>query len=171
MRLWTVHPQYLDTKGLLAAWREGLLAQKVLLGQTRGYTRHPQLHRFQAQVSPVGTIASYLDEIANEADRRGYKFNRTKISIGIPGGKLIETRDQLLFEWSHLKRKLRRRSPKVYRVCCKTKIPRAHPLFRIVPGPVQEWEKANSRTQMASRVSETRRFRERAGKSNVSSRS
>ncbi|MEN6399799.1 MAG: pyrimidine dimer DNA glycosylase/endonuclease V, partial [Rectinema sp.] len=29
MRLWTLHPQYLDQKGLTAAWREGLLAKKV----------------------------------------------------------------------------------------------------------------------------------------------
>ncbi|HKX52383.1 MAG TPA: pyrimidine dimer DNA glycosylase/endonuclease V [Nitrosospira sp.] len=38
MRLWTLHPRYLDTKGLVAAWREALLAQKVLSGLTSGYT-------------------------------------------------------------------------------------------------------------------------------------
>jgi hypothetical protein len=27
MRIWTVHPRYLDPKGLVAAWREALLAQ------------------------------------------------------------------------------------------------------------------------------------------------
>lgn len=43
MRLWSLHPQYLDAKGLVALWREGLLAQAVLAGQTRGYKRHPQL--------------------------------------------------------------------------------------------------------------------------------
>jgi len=30
MRLWTIHPKYLDRQGLLALWREALLAQKVL---------------------------------------------------------------------------------------------------------------------------------------------
>jgi len=30
MRLWSLHPRYLDAKGLVALWREGLLAQKVL---------------------------------------------------------------------------------------------------------------------------------------------
>jgi hypothetical protein len=163
MRLWTVHPQYLDTKGLLAAWREGLLAQKVLRGETRGYTRHPQLRRFQKRKAPVKTIACYLIGVANEADRRGYRFDRSKISVRARDGKLIETRGQLLFEWSHLKRKLRRRSPRNYRVCCKIEIPRAHPLFRIVAGPIREWEKTN---RAASKL-----YRARSGKRNASSRS
>ena len=143
MRLWTIHPQYLDSKGLVAAWREGLLAQKVLRGQTRGYTRHPQIRRFRK--SPIASIASYLTEIANEADRRGYKFNRAKICATRSAHRLVETRGQLLFEWSHLKRKLRHRSPRVYRSCCKIDIPRAHPLFRIVAGPIQDWEKQKSK--------------------------
>ena len=168
MRLWTIHPQYLDTKGLLAAWREGLLAQKVLLGQTRGYTRHPQLERFRKR-SSVRCIACYLVGLADEAGRRGYNFDRTKISVLIFSGKLIETRGQLLFEWSHLKRKLRGRSPKIYRRCCKIAIPRAHPLFRIVPGPIQEWEKAKSSRPTNRRASRTRRNRDRGAKSGASS--
>jgi hypothetical protein len=167
MRLWTVHPQYLDTKGLLAAWREGLLAQKVLLGKTRGYTRHPQLQRFRIRTSPVESLAGYLLGLANEADRRGYKFDRRKISVRVFNGKLSETRGQLLFEWSHLKRKPRRRSPKTYRLCCKIDHPRAHPLFRIVPGPIREWEKTNSRKRPAIRVSREHRGR-RDGKSRAS---
>ena len=157
MRLWTVHPQYLDTKGLLAAWREGLLAQKVLLGQTRGYNRHPQLQRFQARSSPVRCIGCYLIGIANEARRRGYNFDRTKICVTVFRGKLTETRGQLLFEWSHLKRKLRRRSPKSYRLCCKIDAPRAHPVFRIVPGAIQEWEKTKPQRRKTSRTSRNRR--------------
>ena len=46
MRLWSLHPKYLDIKGLVACWREGLLARKVLLDQTKGYKNHPQLIRF-----------------------------------------------------------------------------------------------------------------------------
>jgi hypothetical protein len=152
MRIWTVHPQYLDTKGLVAAWREGLLAQKVLRGKTRGYKRHPQLRRFQQRKKPVQAIARYLTGIANEAERRGYRFDRTKISPRVIGGKLIETRGQLLFEWSHLKRKLRRRAPKVYRTCCKIDIPKAHPLFRIVAGPIRDWEKTNRAASKPSRA-------------------
>jgi hypothetical protein len=98
MRLWTIHPRYLDAKGLVAAWREGLLAQKVLRGETRGYTRHPQLTRFQAQPESVEIIAAYLAGLANEASRRGYAFDRTKISKRRFAGRLVETRGQLLFE-------------------------------------------------------------------------
>ena len=52
MRLWTLHPRYLDARGLVALWREALLAQKVLRGKTRGYRAHPQLQRFREQADP-----------------------------------------------------------------------------------------------------------------------
>jgi hypothetical protein len=145
MRLWTIHPRHLDAKGLVAAWREGLLAQKVLRGETRGYTRHPQLARFQAQPRPAEVIAAYLVVLAKEADRRGYTFDASRISTPRFEGKLVETRGQLLFEWRHLKRKLRDRSPQLYRQFRSLPCPRPHPLFRIVQGPVRDWEK-QSRT-------------------------
>jgi hypothetical protein len=141
MRLWTIHPRYLDAQGLVAAWREGLLAQKVLRGETRGYTRHPQLARFREEPRPVEVIAAYLATLAKEAGRRGYNFDLSKISEPRFVGKLVETRGQLLFEWQHLKRKLRARTPEFYRECRSLAFPRAHPLFRIVPGPVRAWEK------------------------------
>ncbi|MFP3165813.1 MAG: pyrimidine dimer DNA glycosylase/endonuclease V, partial [Nitrososphaeria archaeon] len=34
MRLWSLHPSFLDKQGILGVWREGLLAQKVLIGKT-----------------------------------------------------------------------------------------------------------------------------------------
>lgn len=37
MRLWVSHPKYLDCKGLVALWRESLLARKVLKGKTKGW--------------------------------------------------------------------------------------------------------------------------------------
>ncbi|MEY2499567.1 MAG: hypothetical protein QOD12_3123 [Verrucomicrobiota bacterium] len=141
MRLWTIHPRYLDAQGLVAAWREGLLAQNVLRGETRGYTRHPQLARFQAEPQPVEVIAAYLAVLAKEAGRRGYSFDLAKISEPRFVGKLVETRGQLLFEWRHLKRKLRARAPQLYRECRSLACPKAHPLFRIVEGPVRDWEK------------------------------
>ena len=147
MRLWTVHPRFLDGKGLVAAWREGLLAQKVLRGGTRGYTRHPQLARFQAQPKPVEVIATYLALLAKEAARRGYVFDPSKISTPRFTGKLVETRGQLLFEWRHLKRKLRSRAPQLYRQCRGLDCPQPNPLFRIVQGPVRDWEKTISRTR------------------------
>ena len=152
MRLWTLHPRHLDGKGLVAAWREGLLAQKVLRGETRGYTRHPQLARFRAQPKPVEVIAAYLALLAKEATRRGYVFDVTKISAPRFEGKLSETRGQLLFEWRHLKRKLRVRSPRLYRECCGLASPAPNPLFRIVQGPVRAWEKRGPITRKPNRI-------------------
>ena len=145
MRLWTIHPRYLDAKGLVAAWREGLLAQKVLLGETRGYTRHPQLERFQAQPEPVEVIAAYLLVLAAEAARRGYAFDSAKIATPRFAGTVGETRGQLLFEWEHLKKKLRQRHPESDREFRTLACPEAHPLFRIVRGGVRSWEKEKPR--------------------------
>jgi hypothetical protein len=141
MRLWTIHPRYLDAWGLVAVWREALLAQKVLAGGTRGYTRHPQLARFRAQPKPLHAIATFLREIAAEGDRRGYRFDATKIPRFKPAEPILETGGQLLCEWGHLLSKLRARSPLRYREVRRIVRPRAHPLFRIVPGGVREWEK------------------------------
>lgn len=152
MRIWTIHPRYLDAKGLVAAWREGLLAQKVLRGETRGYGRHPQLRRFQAQRFPLESIAAYLDGIAREAALRGFEFNVAKIAARPTGTRMIETRGQLTYEWSHLRRKLRARAPEVYRVCAKIDRPKAHPLFRIVAGPVRAWEKRTQAKQSLNRA-------------------
>jgi len=60
VRLWSISPGYLDARGLVALWREALLAQKVLMGLTRGYTRHPQLERFRRTSDPVLYIGTYL---------------------------------------------------------------------------------------------------------------
>lgn len=141
MRLWTVHPRYLDAKGLVAAWREALLAQKVLAGATRGYRHHPQLLRFQAQPNPLAAVGAFLNGLAEEAKARGYQFDSTKIQSRKFGGKISETSGQLLYEWAHLKAKLRARAPQVARLWRSVKSPEPHPLFRIVPGDVRSWEK------------------------------
>ena len=78
MRVWSLHPRYLDPVGLVALWRETLLARKVLLGQTRGYRHHPQLRRFQAQADPVAAIDAYLQAVHGEALARGYRFDAGK---------------------------------------------------------------------------------------------
>jgi len=111
MRLWSLHPRYLDRQGLLACWREALLAQKVLRGETRGYRYHPQLIRFRNSPDPLAAIAVYLEGLVVEADRRGYTFNRDRISPGRINGKLPVRLGQVLFEWEHLKAKLARRNP------------------------------------------------------------
>ena len=142
MRLWTLHPKYLDARGLVALWREGLLAQQVLRGRTRGYRQHPQLERFRSQPDPVGSIARYLAAVHEESRARGYRFDRTKIRRVRARRRMAETEGQLLHEWSHLKRKLRRRAPARYRQLRGVKRPAPHPLFRIVAGGVRSWERA-----------------------------
>ena len=140
MRLWTLHPKYLDARGLVALWREALLAQKVLRGDTKGYRHHPQLIRFAGLANPPSALASYLVAVHEEAVRRGYKFNAAKIGARRFRGKLTETRGQLLYEWRHLKRKLKKRDPKRLRDLAAVRVPAPHPLFRIIPGKVRDWE-------------------------------
>jgi hypothetical protein len=142
MRIWTLHPRYLDSAGLVALWREGLLAQAVLLGRTRGYTRHPQLERFRAVKDPVACIAEYLRVVAQEAILRGYAFNEALIATpASPSRRMPETKGQLLYEWEHLGRKLRSRSPAWHRDRVAGEEPKSHPLFRIVAGGVRDWER------------------------------
>lgn len=139
MRLWTLHPQYLDTPGLTAAWREALLARHVLLGRTRGYRHHPQLDRFREDARPVAAINSFLAAIHAESLARGYSFDAAKVGRTRRRGTMRETRGQLAFEWQHLLAKLRKRDPARYRVLRRIKRPKAHPLFRIVHGPIRAW--------------------------------
>ena len=141
MRLWTIHPQYLDSQGLVAAWREALLAQKVLAGLTKGYRRHPQLIRFQEQANPIAAIASFLAGLADEAERRGYRFDSSKISAERFAGQISETDGQLLHEWNHLRMKLEVRAPHLAVRIQSVQSPESHPLFKIVRGPVRDWEK------------------------------
>jgi len=141
MRLWTLHPKYLDARGLVALWREALLAQKVLRGATRGYRHHPQLRRFTASADPPAALAAYLAGVREESVRRGYQFDASKIGRRRFRGRLKETRGQLLYEWRHFKKKLKLRDPKRLRDLATMKIPAPHPLFKIVPGPVRDWEK------------------------------
>ena len=141
MRIWTVHPSYLDRQGLTALWREALLAQAVLLGRTKGYRSHPQLERFRVQREPAAAIAYYLSVVYEEASRRGYRFDAAKIGKGRVMSPMIETDGQLLYEWRHLKNKLKKRSPEVYKEIIQIKQPLAHPMFEIVLGVVRHWEK------------------------------
>lgn len=141
MRLWTVHPRHLDRQGLTASWREALLAQKVLEGGTIAYRNHPQLERFRHHANPHAAIAAFLVATADEATRRGYRFDVAKISAE-PTTSTIETTDsQLMYEWHHLRGKLALRSPETARRWAHVKRPDAHPLFTIVTGPVASWER------------------------------
>jgi hypothetical protein len=141
MRLWTLHPQYLDAQGLVALWREALLAQKVLLGQTRGYRNHPQLTRFRELPDPVAGIAAYLAGVHAESRRRNYRFDADKIAAPRWPGKIEATAGQLAYEWAHLRGKLALRNSSRLDDFSDLQMPVAHPLFRVVEGGVASWEK------------------------------
>ncbi len=141
MRLWSIHPKYLDSVGLVALWREALLAQAVLRGETRGYTRHPQLERFRAASSPEGSIAAYLQAVHDESLQRGYSFAAEKVGALRDPTRIQVTRGQLDFEWQHLMAKLQARSPEQHERWRDTVAPEAHPLFVVIDGNVASWER------------------------------
>ena len=143
MRIWTLHPKYLDPQGLVALWREALLARAVLRDQTRGYTHHPQLERFRAHESPRLAINAYLASVHSEATSRGYAFDRTKIGPVRPVAPISATLGQINCEWEHLLQKLAVRSPALFARWRELGKPRCHPLFRPCPGPVASWERAS----------------------------
>jgi hypothetical protein len=144
MRLWSIHPGYLDLKGLLAVWREALLAQKVLRGKTRGYKHHPQLERFRDTTAPLEAIGRYLEGIRDESLTRGYRFDGSKILKKKKGFRrtIRVSKGQLDYEWAHLKKKIALRDRTKYQELKKMRLrPRLHPLFRAVSGGIASWEK------------------------------
>ena len=141
MRLWTLHPRYLDAQGLVALWREALLAREVLRGRTDGYRQHPQLKRFRLCTSARSAINGYLAAIHADAQLRGYKFDRSKLGRVASMQSIIATDGQVQYEWSWLLAKLKQRSPTIYRRHLEISLPAAHPLFHVVSGPIAEWER------------------------------
>jgi hypothetical protein len=140
MRLWSIHPVYLDSRGLTALWREGLLARKVLQGRTKGYRNHPQLERFRSFKDPVAGIDCYLLHVFEEAQRRGYSFDRDKLGVKPEAVKIPVTKGQIKYETQHLKRKLKLRNTEQYRKLASVKNPQPHPIFDVVEGNVEPWE-------------------------------
>jgi len=140
MRLWSLHPKYLDTKGLVALWREGLLARKVLLGKTRGYKHHPQLERFKNHETPVNAVDTYLLYVYDESVERSYKFSRNKIGNDFINQKISVTDSQLEYELKHLKHKLKTRSPVKYNELQKIVSVLPNPIFKVIPGEIESWE-------------------------------
>jgi hypothetical protein len=145
MRLWSLHPRYLDWKGLGADWREGLLGQAIILGKTKGWRNHSQMDRFKAHRDPVAAISFYLQEVHREATRRGYNYDYSKI---LNPAEEIEPLDltmgQLRYELALLSERLGRRDPEWLRKIqaeYREDPPLPHPLFRAVEGGVEPWEK------------------------------
>jgi hypothetical protein len=148
MRLWSIHPKYLDRQGLLAVWREGLLAQKVLLEKTKGYKNHPQLDRFKKLKYSIDGLCEYLMWIWVEAKVRGYKFNANKLTKqgAFPKQNITITTGQLKYEWEHLTKKLDKRTPAW--IIRNDKLVEKnnwkiepHPLFKVIEGDIENWEK------------------------------
>ncbi len=140
MRLWSLHPSLLDRQALVAVWREGLLAKKVLEGKTKGYRNHPQLDRFKAAPDPLAAINFYLHEIADEAEKRGYNFDRSKLAERKVYAKISVADGQIAYEWEHLLIKCKARSIKHYEEIAR-RLPAHHSLFTVREGRVASWER------------------------------
>jgi hypothetical protein len=141
MRIWSLHPKHLDAKGLVALWRETLLAKHVLEGKTKGYKNHPQLIRFMDQKDPLEAINNYLMIIFNEASLRGYNFNREKFNASSSRIKITVTSGQLDYEIEHLQAKLKKRDQKKFKENRLGNNYDFHPIFRLVKGGIEKWEK------------------------------
>lgn len=141
MRLWSLSPEYLDCKGLLALWREALLARKVILGKTKGYRHHPQLIRFKACEDPLRAIDAFLYRVHQESEKRGYCFNSAKAKKVIETRLIPVTKGQVEYEYKHLMTKLKQRDkPRFIELKHKKKI-KVNSVFRLVKGDIERWEK------------------------------
>lgn len=140
MRLWSIHPKYLDSKGLVALWREGLLAKAVLEGKTKGYTNHPQLTRFKKSKSPIKTINVFLYHVWLEAIDRGYKFDVNKIKKYKDKINIYVNDKQIEYEFEHLQKKLKKRDSKKFRENLQIKKIFPNNIFRKKKGKIEDWE-------------------------------
>jgi hypothetical protein len=145
MRIWSLHPKYLDAKGLVALWRETLLAKHVLEGKTKGYKNHPQLNRFKKAKNAVDSINQYLSEVYAEALNRKYNFDKSKIDWSFKKSKLPVTTGQVDYEVGHLLAKLAKRDSKKYKELKSKSEFDHHPIFRLVDGEIEEWEVMSDR--------------------------
>ena len=140
MRIWSLHPKHLDTKGLVALWRETLLAKHVLEGKTRGYKNHPQLNRFRKTKYPIDLINQYLGEVYHEAVRRNFNFDKQKVDWTFRKRKIPVTTGQMKYEAAHLLAKLKKRDPDKYKKLKSKSTFENHPVFKRVAGEIEEWE-------------------------------
>ncbi len=140
MRIWSFHPKYLDSKGLVALWRETLLAKHVLLGKTKGYRHHPQLIRFRQHSQPITAIDYYLSVVYQESLQRGYNFNADKFETISHTDSLSVTTGQMDYERQHLLNKLSVRDPELYEKFQQESTWQPHPLFEVIDGDVADWE-------------------------------
>lgn len=141
MRLWSIHPKYLDSKGLLGLWREALLAKKILQKKTKSYQNHPQMNRFKFLKTPVPVINTYLKHIYLESCNRGYCFNKRKLGRTFSKTKLKINKGQIEYEFNLLKNKLSKRAKDTLNELKKVKLIEPNPLFKIIKGKIESWER------------------------------
>jgi hypothetical protein len=143
MRIWSIHPKYLDWKGLGAQWREALLAQKVLQGETKGWRNHPQLNRFKEHPEPLKAVGYYLVQIHIESQKRDYNYNYSKILEPVNSVEKIPiNQGQIKYEYKILMERLEKRAPKKHKQNLENKNLIPHPLFTTRNGPPESWEKS-----------------------------
>lgn len=144
MRLWSIHPKYLDSIWLIACWREWLLALNVLKWNTVWYRNHPQLNRFKSSKDPILAINAYLTQIFLEAERRWFKFNSNKINISYLNSIISVTTWQLEYEMIHLRSKLKIRNPGMYEnIKWLTKIEN-NSIFQVIDWWIESFEKTSN---------------------------
>lgn len=156
MRLWSIHPKYLDAQGISGQWREALLAQKVLQGRTKGWRNHPQLIRFKEHRNYMDAIGYYLLKIYEESVNRNYIFNKNKIiKTNVNPAKIQITSNQIEYEYKLLMERLKKRSPIKYNENLgKDVIIFSHPLFVIVEGDIELWETGYWKKRLSAEVTE-----------------
>ncbi len=144
MRLWSLHPSYLDIQELFSTWKEGLLAFSVINNPETQLHNHPQLIRFKISGDPIGTLGFYLNEIFLEAKNRGFNFEGSKIESINTSISISVTLGQLDYEAMNLLNTLQERDKTKFsdlNSIFKQKDVKTHPLFYIISGPVEKWEK------------------------------
>lgn len=141
MRIWSLHPKYLDAKGVVALWREALLAKNVLDEKTKGYRNHPQLERFRKSGFALDAINLYLVYVYKNSLDRGYHFNRDKINWEYKPISMTVTKKQLNYEMNHLLMKLNKRDHERFLYLSQHINIEPHPMFHVIEGEIEDWEK------------------------------
>lgn len=145
MRLWSIHPRYLDRQGLTALWREGLGAL-TSIKPGKGYHNHPQLDRFKKSNHQELLLQYYMRKVLWEAEARGYKFDASKLKpLRIPSSReqIPVTRGQIEFEMKHLYKKMKERSIPQFSKNIKPKNVILNDCFYMIEGDIEPWEKTD----------------------------
>jgi hypothetical protein len=75
--------------------------------------------------------------------KRGFNFNKNKINPDFVPTRLPVTDKQIKFELKHLLSKLETRDPEQFQKLSRKRKITVHPLFRIIDGEIEPWEKLN----------------------------